>query len=185
MFGERLTQLRKQKGLSQNDLAEAIGISRQAISKYENGLAEPDLDKIAKLRDILGVSYADLLGKEPKQQITSNNVPSASITITSLINDRLGSYTGFQVAEGIPSKTAPSFLLIGESSQRGFLGTTRLVELGWYQTRQAAETEIKKIQDAMLHGETVYHLAYTAKVNKKGTFGVRLTEDADHEAQSN
>ncbi|MDN6515976.1 MAG: transcriptional regulator, partial [Lacticaseibacillus paracasei] len=44
---------------------------------------------------------------------------------------------------------------------------------------------IKKIQDAMLHGETVYHLAYTAKVNKKGTFGVRLTEDADHEAQSN
>ncbi|RNE12226.1 transcriptional regulator, y4mF family [Lacticaseibacillus paracasei] len=33
MFGERLTQLRKQKGLSQNDLAEAIGISRQAISK--------------------------------------------------------------------------------------------------------------------------------------------------------
>ncbi|MEO2790119.1 helix-turn-helix domain-containing protein, partial [Lacticaseibacillus paracasei] len=34
MFGERLTQLRKQKGLSQNDLAEAIGISRQAISKY-------------------------------------------------------------------------------------------------------------------------------------------------------
>lgn len=102
-----------------------------------------------------------------------------------MINDRLGSYTGFQVAEGIPSKTAPSFLLIGESSQRGFLGTTRLVELGWYQTRQAAETEIKKIQDAMLHGETVYHLAYTAKVNKKGTFGVRLTEDADHEAQSN
>jgi HTH-type transcriptional regulator, repressor for puuD len=50
---------------------------------------------------------------------------------------------------------------------------------------QAAETEIKKIQDAMLHGETVYHLAYTAKVNKKGTFGVRLTEDADHETQSN
>ncbi len=46
MFGERLTQLRKQKGLSQNDLAEAIGISRQAISKYENGLAEPDLDKM-------------------------------------------------------------------------------------------------------------------------------------------
>ncbi|MDN6104856.1 MAG: helix-turn-helix domain-containing protein, partial [Lacticaseibacillus paracasei] len=66
MFGERLTQLRKQKGLSQNDLAEAIGISRQAISKYENGLAQPGLDKIAKLRDILGVSYADLLGKEPK-----------------------------------------------------------------------------------------------------------------------
>ncbi len=184
MFGERLTQLRKQKGLSQNDLAEAIGISRQAISKYENGLAQPGLDKIAKLRDILGVSYADLLGKEPKQQITSNNVSSASITITSLINDRLGSYTGFQVAEGIPSKTAPSFLLIGEKVQRGFLGTTRLVELGWYQTRQEAETEIKKIQDAMLHGETVYHLAYTAKVNKKGTFGVRLTEDADHETQS-
>lgn len=185
MFDERLTQLRKQKGLSQNDLAEAIGISRQAISKSENGLAEPDLDKIEQLRTILGVSYADLLGEEPQQQAPSTHVQSDSITITSLINDRLGSYTGFQVAEGIPSKTAPSFLLIGESSQRGFLGTTRLAEPGWYQTRQAAETEIKKIQDAIQRGETVYHLAYTAKVNKKGTFGIRLTDDANREAQSN
>lgn len=111
MFGEKLTQLRKQKGLSQNDLAEALGISRQAISKYENDLAEPDLDKIEQLRTILGISYADLLGDEPQQQAPSTRVPSDSITITSLINDQLGSYTGFQVAEGIPSKTAPSFLL--------------------------------------------------------------------------
>lgn len=43
MFGERLMQLRKRSGLSQNELAEAMGISRQAISKYENNLAEPDL----------------------------------------------------------------------------------------------------------------------------------------------
>ncbi|WP_407150421.1 helix-turn-helix domain-containing protein [Lacticaseibacillus paracasei] len=185
MFGEKLTQLRKQKGLSQNDLAEALGISRQAISKYENDLAEPDLDKIEQLRTILGISYADLLGDEPQQQAPSTRVPSDSITITSLINDHLGSYTGFQVAEGIPSKTAPSFLLIGESRHRGFLGTTRLAELGWYHTRATAETEIKKIQDAMQRGETIYHLAYTAKVNKKGTFGVRLADNTDHETQSN
>jgi len=141
MFGEKLTQLRKQKGLSQNDLAEALGISRQAISKYENDLAEPDLDKIEQLRTILGISYADLLGDEPQQQAPSTRVPSDSITITSLINDQLGSYTSFQVAEGIPSKTAPSFLLIGESRHRGFLGTTRLAELGWYHTRATAQKD--------------------------------------------
>lgn len=61
MFGEKLTQLRKQKGLSQNDLAEALGISRQAISKYENDLAEPDLDKIEQLRTILGSGCLKIL----------------------------------------------------------------------------------------------------------------------------
>ncbi|OAU86992.1 XRE family transcriptional regulator, partial [Lacticaseibacillus rhamnosus] len=67
MFGERLMQLRKRSGLSQNELAEAMGISRQAISKYENNLAEPDLQKIQQFTMILGVSYADLLGNEPPE----------------------------------------------------------------------------------------------------------------------
>ena len=179
MFGERLMQLRKRSGLSQNELAEAMGISRQAISKYENNLAEPDLQKIQQFTIILGVSYADLLGNEPPEPKPATNGPSSAITITSLINDRLGNYTGFQIAEGIPSKTAPTFLLIGESSQRGLLGTTRLIELGWYQTRHAAEAELKQIQEAMLRGDAVYHLAYTAKVNKKGMLGVRLLDQTE------
>ena len=124
MFGERLMQLRKRSGLSQNELAEAMGISRQAISKYENNLAEPDLQKIQQFTMILGVSYADLLGNEPPEPKPAANRPSSAITITSLIN----------------------------------------------------EAELKQIQEAMLRGDAVYHLAYTAKVNKKGMLGVRLLD---------
>ena len=119
MFGERLMQLRKRSGLSQNELAEAMGISRQAISKYENNLAEPDLQKIQQFTMILGVSYADLLGNEPPEPKPAANRPSSAITITSLINDRLGNYTGFQIAEGIPSKTAPTFLPLASLSLVG------------------------------------------------------------------
>ncbi|MDH5101482.1 transcriptional regulator, partial [Lacticaseibacillus rhamnosus] len=68
--------------------------------------------------------------------------------------------------------------MFSESSQRGFLGTTRLAELGWDQTRDAAEAEIKEIQAAMRRGVSSYQLRYTAKVNKKGTFGIRLIDEA-------
>ena len=45
-FGERLQALRKAKGLSQEQLAEGIAVSRQAVSKWETGESLPDTDKL-------------------------------------------------------------------------------------------------------------------------------------------
>lgn len=44
-FGNKLRTLRKAKGLSQENLAKQLGISRQAISKWESDLSQPDIDK--------------------------------------------------------------------------------------------------------------------------------------------
>lgn len=51
--GERIIALRKEKGMSQGDLASALDISRQAVSKWENDLSTPDPLKLIKMADIL------------------------------------------------------------------------------------------------------------------------------------
>lgn len=51
--GERIIALRKEKGMSQGDLASALDISRQAVSKWENDLSTPDPLKLIKLANIL------------------------------------------------------------------------------------------------------------------------------------
>ena len=54
---EKIQRERKKMGLSQEKLAEKIGVSRQAITKWENGLASPELEKIVSLS---AVSYTHL-----------------------------------------------------------------------------------------------------------------------------
>ena len=60
-FGEKLQQLRKDRGWSQERLAEEIPISRQAVSKWESGAAAPDTENVVRLSDIFGVSTDYLL----------------------------------------------------------------------------------------------------------------------------
>ena len=60
-FGEKLQQLRKGRGWSQERLAEEIPISRQAVSKWESGAAAPDTDNVVRLSAIFGVSTDYLL----------------------------------------------------------------------------------------------------------------------------
>ena len=64
-ISERLQELRKKEGYSQEQVAEMLGLSRQAISKWESGQGKPEIDNIIKLTEIYHVS-ADyiLLGAE-------------------------------------------------------------------------------------------------------------------------
>ena len=63
-LGETIYRLRTEKNLSQGDLAEKLGISRQSISKWENNIAIPDLEKIIKLSEIFEVSLDELVKGE-------------------------------------------------------------------------------------------------------------------------
>lgn len=60
-FGNRLYDLRKKKGLSQEELGEKINVSRQTVSKYELGEAIPDMEKLVMLSDYFGVSLDELV----------------------------------------------------------------------------------------------------------------------------
>lgn len=60
-FNEKLQMLRKEKGMSQEGLAEMLGVSRQAISKWESGAAFPETEKMIALCDIFGVTLDSLI----------------------------------------------------------------------------------------------------------------------------
>ena len=70
MLQENLRTLRKARGLSQEDLAQRLHITRQTLSKWENGLSVPDAQLLLRLAEILEVSVAQLLegSSEPGQE---------------------------------------------------------------------------------------------------------------------
>ncbi|MBQ7231224.1 MAG: helix-turn-helix transcriptional regulator [Oscillospiraceae bacterium] len=53
-IGERITALRKEKDISQTELAKRLNVSRQAVSKWEQGVSSPDTAKLIQLAEILG-----------------------------------------------------------------------------------------------------------------------------------
>lgn len=72
-LGDKITMLRKQKNLSQGDLADKIGISRDAIGKYERGDIMPTADKAKKMADLLGVSLDFLMSDAEKEDAVIDN----------------------------------------------------------------------------------------------------------------
>lgn len=60
-YGSKISELRKQKNLTQAELGAELNISAQAISKWENGLSEPDINSLKKLSKLFGVSIDELL----------------------------------------------------------------------------------------------------------------------------
>lgn len=65
-IADRIQSLRKAKGMSQEELADRVGVSRQAVSKWESEQATPDLDKVVIMSDIFEVTTDYLLkGIEP------------------------------------------------------------------------------------------------------------------------
>lgn len=62
-LGEKLAALRKQRGLSQMDAAEALGVSRQAVSRWEVGASSPGTDNLLALSKLYGVSLDTLVGE--------------------------------------------------------------------------------------------------------------------------
>jgi len=61
LFSEKLRELRKERGLSQEDLANKLDLSRQSVSKWELGVSMPDLDNVIKLSELFDVSIDYLL----------------------------------------------------------------------------------------------------------------------------
>ena len=72
-FGTKLQQIRKAAGLSQEQLADLINMSRQAISKWETDQVAPDIEKVSLLCDIFKISADELLGNENLSQHESTN----------------------------------------------------------------------------------------------------------------
>ena len=90
MLKDNLVMLRKLNGYSQEQLAEKIGISRQAYAKWENGLTTPDIEKASALAKIYGISIDNLMegGEGDSASIIPPAPPGKNIWGTVTVGER-------------------------------------------------------------------------------------------------
>lgn len=100
-LGETIKQYRAEKGMSQGDLADALDVSRQSVSKWENDLAVPELDKLVKLSEIFGVTLDELVkGKPPAQESPASEAAVQDIPAMEKIPDLHAPETRKTVSQG-------------------------------------------------------------------------------------
>lgn len=88
-IADRIQSLRKQKGMSQEELADKIGVSRQAVSKWESEQSTPDLDKVVIMSDLFEVTTDYLLkGIEPVS--VNDHKTMADVVDEKILNEKNG-----------------------------------------------------------------------------------------------
>lgn len=90
---KNLKLLRAEKNISQQQLADVVGVSQQSINKYENHSVEPDIDTLIRISDFFSVSVDFLIGRTDVRIIPSN------MTEYSLTNKEKDVIDGYRAAE--------------------------------------------------------------------------------------
>ena len=116
-FGNLVNQLRKAKGMTQADLAEKMGITDKAVSKWERDLSYPDIASIPHLAEILGVTVDELLTVQNVKKENNKSIDA----IISLILRAIGVAMGIAVAVlsilgALDTRSAMVMLAIGLAS---------------------------------------------------------------------
>ena len=159
-FAENLKQLRKEKQLSQEELAELLDVSRQAVSKWEQGMGYPEVEKLLLLSNKLRVSLDSLMETQfaqepntPKQHVTG------TITITSP-DEHVIATCQKVIASGKMSggKTSPQYALFGKNGGSNFFGDEPTTFLGWY---------------AIVNGIATYTLKHSVRT-KRRLLGIKI-----------
>lgn len=110
-FGQRFQRLRKNAGLTQEEVATKLNITAQAVSKWENDVSAPDISVLVELSDILNVSLDELLGKE---RVTTLVPPEQRKDINNMFfRIRVNSHEGDKVKVNIPLALAKACLEVG------------------------------------------------------------------------
>lgn len=87
-LGKRLKDLRKEKGLTQQQVADRVWVSKAVVSSYEIGTRTPSYEVLIKLAKLFGVSTDFLLGVSPKRVINADNLTEKQITlVTQLVKE--------------------------------------------------------------------------------------------------
>ena len=102
MFGERLILLRKEKGITQSELGEQLGVVKSTISVYEAEHSEPNIETLIKMADYFGVTTDYLLGRSDKKNdetVHTNQHISGAETVIKRIQELIYMPHGSQEME--------------------------------------------------------------------------------------
>jgi transcriptional regulator with XRE-family HTH domain len=121
IFSEKLQLLRKNKGLTQEETAEKLNVSRQAVAKWESGQAYPDIANLIRISDLLNVSV-DYLVRD--QDCSVQAVPARQTDVEKLIAFRLeanvNTYAAFKTKWIQPGRSP---MISGTKMAAGFIMT--------------------------------------------------------------
>lgn len=113
-FSEKISALRKQKGWSQEELAEKLMVTRQAVSKWESAQSMPDLDKLVQLSEALDVSTDYLLKDEQMQSAPAPATAEQTVKPRHMTQEEARRYLQLQTA-AIPKTTLGVALCVWSS----------------------------------------------------------------------
>lgn len=175
-FAENLKAVRKEKNISQEELAELLAVSRQAVSKWEQGSGYPEVEKMLLLSQTLNVSLDYLMCGERQSAAPQQPKGPASgkIMISSLETKAI--VNCYKVVSSPVFKTKagePKYALYGVDGS-SYWGENNTL-LGWYASEEALNKELNAIMTALKNGEPSYTLQYAARV-RHSFFSVKLEE---------
>ncbi len=165
-FSENLKQIRKEHHLSQEELAELLDVSRQAVSKWEQGQGYPEVEKLLLLSSKLNISLDALMSVEVNRDaVVKNENRSGLIVITSPHENVIATCNKVAASGKIRGgKNSPQYILFGvDRGGSNFWGEPTTF-LGWYASEAQISKEIEEIHKAILKGIPSYMLQFSAKM---------------------
>ena len=163
-FAENLQTIRKNNYLSQEELAEMLGVSRQAVSKWELGEGYPEVEKLIILSNKLNVSLDSLMGGSIPKNEPQGSSRSGIIRIVSpkegVIMD-VSKVMRSQEFRG--GKNSPKYALFASDGKDMSFWGAQNTFLAWYRDLDSVNREISEIMKALDEGQTSYTLQYSVK----------------------
>lgn len=177
-FAENLQRIRKEKHLSQEELAEILDVSRQAVSKWEQGTGYPEVDKLLVLSHELNISLDSLMATEIAQgKAAESDKVTGMIIISSPYEHVVVKCCKVMSSPKFKGgKKSPQYALFAARDDVVSFWGTQSTFLGWYANAEQLEKEIAEIQNAIFRGIPTYELKYSVKVERK-LFSIRVLDD--------
>ena len=177
-FSENLQIIRREHQLSQEELAELLGVSRQAVSKWEQGQGYPEVEKLLLLSSKLNISLDALMSVEMNRDAgVKNENRSGSIVITSPHENVIATCCKVTASGKMRGgKASPQYALFGvDRGGSNFWGEPTTF-LGWYAREEQISKEIAEIHRAISQGIPTYTLQYSAKTQRRWA-SVKIVEE--------
>ena len=112
-MGKRISELRRRKNLTQDQFAEAMGVSAQAVSKWENDISCPDISLLPTMADYFGVTVDRLLRGETEDPVRLVPVAERKDISQMVLRIRVLSHQGDKVNVNLPAPLLQMALEIG------------------------------------------------------------------------
>lgn len=164
-FSENLKQIRKERGITQEELAEMLEVSRQAVSKWELNDGYPEVEKLILLSSKLNVSLDYLLDNCNESKLENNDKTEVlgRILISSFDKKSIVNCCKINSSYVFATKANdPKYALFGIDGTSLFGDNSTI--LGWYADKESIQKEMVEIMQAMKQGQLSYDLKYAADV---------------------